>query len=123
MQVRGRFGVELSTLREEIRRRNYSIRTEHAYETRVMRYVTFHDGQDPRNLDTSKLQAYPRYLANTREVAASTQEYRGKQRLTVMFCDLADRSGGEETGCDEGGEPHARSSRLCHTRMINTVSW
>ena len=49
MKVPERFGVELSTLREEIRRRNYSIRTEHAYETWVMRYLTFHDCQDPRN--------------------------------------------------------------------------
>jgi hypothetical protein len=73
MQVPERFGVELSTLREEIRHRNYSIPTEHAYETWVMRYLTFHDCQDPRNLDTSKLQEYLSYLANTREVAASTQ--------------------------------------------------
>jgi site-specific recombinase XerD len=73
MKVREQFENELSTLRKGIRRRNYSIRTEHAYETWVMRYLTFHDGHDPRNLDASKLQEYLRYLANQREVAASTQ--------------------------------------------------
>jgi integron integrase len=73
LKVREQFSAELRSLREEIRRRNYSIRTEHAYETWVMRYLTFHDCQEPRHLDTSKLKAYLSYLANTREVAASTQ--------------------------------------------------
>ncbi len=73
MKVRMQFDDELRTLRQGIRRRNYSIRTEHAYKTRVMRYLTFHDCQGPRNPDASKLKAYLSYLANTREVAASTQ--------------------------------------------------
>jgi integron integrase len=38
-----------------------------------MRYLTFHDGQNPRHLDMSQVQVYLSYLGNTRAVAASTQ--------------------------------------------------
>lgn len=60
----------LAQLRDEIRRLNYSYRTEKAYESWVKRYVRFHDLQHPRNLSEKQ---YLSYLANRRNVAASTQ--------------------------------------------------
>jgi hypothetical protein len=73
MKVREQFDDELRTLRKGIRCHNYSIRTEHASETWLMRYLTFHDCQDPRHPDASKLKAYLSYLVDTLELAASTQ--------------------------------------------------
>ena len=87
MRVRDQFGKELKTLREEIRRRNYSIRTEHTYETWVMRYLTFHEYRAPRALDEADVREYLSYLANTRKVGAATQN----QALCaiVLFCKVA----------------------------------
>ena len=63
----------LSSLRAEIRRRNYSYRTEQAYENWVKRYVHFNDLQHPADLSEEHIVQYLSYLANERNVAASTQ--------------------------------------------------
>jgi integron integrase len=73
MKARDRFASELTSLREEIRRRNYSIRTEHTYESWAMRYLTFHGYRDPRELGEPEVREYLNYLANTRKVGAVTQ--------------------------------------------------
>ncbi len=63
----------LSALRAEIRRRNYSYRTEQAYENWVKRYVRFHDLRHPKKLTEADVVEYLSYLANSRNVAPSTQ--------------------------------------------------
>ncbi len=73
MRARAQFDDELAALREEIRRRNYSIRTEHTYEAWVMRYLTFHEYRDPKELSEGDVHNYLSYLANTRKVGAATQ--------------------------------------------------
>lgn len=63
----------LSDLRTEIRRRSYSYRTEQAYTKWVVRYVKFHNLTHPKQLNEKNVVAYLNYLANERNVAASTQ--------------------------------------------------
>jgi hypothetical protein len=60
-------------MQAEIRRRNYSIRTEQAYLAWIRRYVRFHKDRDPRELGRDDLAAYLNHLAINREVSASTQ--------------------------------------------------
>jgi integron integrase len=60
-------------MQAEIRRRNYSIRTEEAYLAWIRRYVRFHKDRDPRELGRDDLAAYLNHLAINREVSASTQ--------------------------------------------------
>jgi len=63
----------LSDLRAEIRRKNYSFRTEQAYVGGIKRYVTFHHLQHPEKLSEQHLSDYLAWLANEKNVAASTQ--------------------------------------------------
>lgn len=63
----------LTLLREEIRRRNYSIRTEHAYLYWAKQYIYFTGKQHPKDLGSAEICSFLSYLANTRHVAASTQ--------------------------------------------------
>lgn len=63
----------LGRLRTEIRRRNYSYRTEQAYSSWVVRFVKFHDLQHPCEMAENEVVAYLNYLAEERNVAASTQ--------------------------------------------------
>lgn len=63
----------LAQMRAEIHRLNYSYRTEQAYKNWIKRYVKFHDLQHPRNLSEKHIIKYLSYLANERNVAASTQ--------------------------------------------------
>jgi integron integrase len=63
----------LGRLREAIRTRHYSYRTEVAYVDWVRRYIRFHGRRHPRELDATHLAAFLSSLANDRHVAASTQ--------------------------------------------------
>lgn len=63
----------LAAVRAEIRRKNYSYRTEQAYVGWIKRYIRFHDFQHPQKLSEVHLIKYLTWLANKRNVAASTQ--------------------------------------------------
>ena len=63
----------LENLKTEIRRRNYSYRTEQAYRNWVVRYVKFHHFTYPTELSADHVVAFLNYLAVDRSVAASTQ--------------------------------------------------
>ena len=62
-----------TSLVTEIRRRNYSIRTEQAYEQWVCRFIMFSNNTDPRQLGTPEIVAFLKYLVVQKNVAASTQ--------------------------------------------------
>lgn len=71
--IRDTYAVVLDQLRMEVRRRNYSIRTEQAYESWVARYLMFVDHADPGGLGETNVMAFLQHLAVERQVAASTQ--------------------------------------------------
>lgn len=60
-------------LREEIRKKHYSIRTEQSYENWIARLLAFNDHKDPLLLSAADVQNYLSYLADKRGIAASTQ--------------------------------------------------
>lgn len=62
----------LEKVRDAIRVRHYSIRTEHAYLTWVRRYVNFH-GRHPRKLGAAEVARFLTHLAVKGQVSASTQ--------------------------------------------------
>lgn len=63
----------LVQLKEEIRRRNYSYRTEKTYVQWIIRYVRFHSLKHPAGLNESNVVEFLNDLANKKNVAASTQ--------------------------------------------------
>jgi hypothetical protein len=77
----GRYGMELnqsSTLlgrvREVIRYKHYSIRTERTYVEWVRRFVAFHGRRHPREMGADEVRAFLGYLASELKVAASTHQ-------------------------------------------------
>lgn len=62
----------LGQMRTELRRLDYSYRTEQAYTKWVIRFVKFHGLQHPENMDESEVEEYLNHLAEDRKVAAST---------------------------------------------------
>lgn len=54
----------LTHLKEEIRRRNYSYRTEKTYSQWIIRYVRFHGVKHPETLDEVHVLAFLNDLAN-----------------------------------------------------------
>src|SRR3954469_13341255 len=63
----------LDHVREEIRARHYSRRTEEAYIHWIRQYIRFHGLRHPRELGSSEIAAFLTWLAVDRHVAASTQ--------------------------------------------------
>ena len=63
----------LDQLRAAIRSRHYSIRTEQAYTSWVVRYIRFHGMRHPSELAEPEISAFLTHLAVDRDVAANTQ--------------------------------------------------
>jgi integron integrase len=63
----------LRQLRDEVRKRHYSNRTEDAYSDWVYRYLRFHGFRDPREMGKEEVEIFLSHLAVERDVAASTQ--------------------------------------------------
>lgn len=63
----------LARVREALRARHYSRRTEQAYAAWIARFVEFHGGRDPGELGEREVNAFLTHLALSARVAASTQ--------------------------------------------------
>jgi site-specific recombinase XerD len=63
----------LERVREIIRRKHYSPKTEQAYLNWIKQYILFHDKKHPQDMAATEVEAFLTYLAVERKVAASTQ--------------------------------------------------
>lgn len=63
----------LDQVRDRIRFRHYSIRTEEAYVTWIKQFILFHGKQHPDTLGKREIESFLSYLAREQNVAASTQ--------------------------------------------------
>ena len=60
-------------MREHLRTRHYSIRTETAYVDWARRFILFHGKRHPLEMGAAEVEAFLTYLAVQRQVSASTQ--------------------------------------------------
>lgn len=63
----------LDQVRDAIRRRHYSLRTEDTYVHWIKRFIYFSGKRHPAELGAAEVTAFLNYLARDRDVAASTQ--------------------------------------------------
>lgn len=63
----------LDQVRDSIRKRHYSIRTEEAYINWIKRYILFHGKRHPAEMGAKEIAAFISHLATGRKVASSTQ--------------------------------------------------
>ncbi len=63
----------LDQVRDTIRLKHYSIRTEEAYVRWIKRYILYHGKRHPRDMGTPEIEAFLTHLAVDQKVAASTQ--------------------------------------------------
>ena len=63
----------LDQVREKIRLKHYSIRTEHTYVDWIKRYILFHGKRHPQEMGKQEVEQFLTHLAVERNVAASTQ--------------------------------------------------
>ena len=63
----------LDVVRDRIRVKYYSYRTETSYLSWIRRFIRFHDGRHPREMGGPEVERFLTYLATERRVTASTQ--------------------------------------------------
>ncbi len=63
----------LQQVREKIRAKHYSMRTEKAYVAWITRFIKFNNLRHPARMAAAEVQAYLNYLATHEHVASSTQ--------------------------------------------------
>ena len=63
----------LDRVRFEIRKKNYSLRTEQTYAQWCKRFILFHGKRHPEDMGAPEVEQFLSHLANDRDVAASTQ--------------------------------------------------
>jgi hypothetical protein len=63
----------LDQVREKLRYRHYSLRTERAYMDWIRRFILFHQKRHPAEMGTVEIEAFLTHLAIKRHVSASTQ--------------------------------------------------
>ena len=63
----------LEEVRNVIRRKHYSIRTEQAYISWIKNYIAFHGMRHPRDMGKREIEAFLNHLARNRQVASATQ--------------------------------------------------
>ena len=63
----------LDQVRDALRLKHYSIRTENSYVAWIRRYILFHNKQHPRDMGSAEIEAFLTHLAVNEKVAASTQ--------------------------------------------------
>ncbi len=74
----------LDQVRDVIRRKHFSIRTEQAYVDWIRRFILFHDKRHPREMAEAEVTKFLTYLAREGRVAASTQNQHVKASLTCQ---------------------------------------
>jgi integrase len=63
----------LEQVRDAIRLKHYSYRTEESYVDWIRRYILFHNKQHPKEMGVEEIEAFLTHLAVEQQVAASTQ--------------------------------------------------
>ncbi len=87
----------LERLREAIRVRHYSIRTERSYVQWVKRFILFHDKRHPAEMGAVEISAYLTHLAVARKVSASTQN-QALNALNFFYRNVLERDMGNLEG-------------------------
>ena len=79
----------LVRVRDSIRRKHYSIRTEQAYVDWIKRFIYFHDKRHPADLGATEVEAFLTHLAVDGNVAAATQN-QAQSAILYLYREVLD---------------------------------
>src|ERR671925_1144392 len=97
----------LDQVREKLRVKHYSIRTEQAYMDWIKRFILFHGKRHPDNLGSAEVEQFLTHLAVERKVAASTQN-QALNAIVFLYTEVL----GRELGWLDNMERAKRPARL-----------
>ena len=104
MQTSKRTSPFLQRVRNAIRVRHYSIRTEQAYVDWIRRFILFHGKRHPDELGEADVARFLTWLAVERNVAPSTQN-QALNALVFLYRHVIDRPLGDITNAARAKKP------------------
>jgi integron integrase len=104
----------------EIRRRNYSIRTEHAYVGWTRRYVAFHGNRHPAQMGAEEIAEYLNHLALNLEVSPSTQS-QALSALVFLYEQVLGQQVGTITGLIAAKKPRRLPTVLTRAEVRSLI--
>lgn len=114
--MKGQRSPFLEQVRDAIRTRHYSIRTEQAYLDWTRRFILFHHKRHPRDMGESEVCAFLTHLAVDRNVAASTQN-QALNALVFTYKVVLQRPLGEIVGAVRAKKPQRLPVVLTQTEV------
>ena len=106
----------LDQVRDRIRLKHYSIRTEEAYVEWIRRFILFHDKCHPREMGAAEVERFLTHLAVQGKVSASTQN-QAKSALLFLYKEVL----GEELPWLDNIETAKRPQRLPVVLTVDEV--
>ncbi len=82
----------LDKVRQKIRLKGYSIRTEKTYTSWIKRFILFHRKRHPNEMGKPEIEAFLTHLAINRNVAASTQN-QAFNAILFLYTHVLNRGG------------------------------
>ncbi len=96
--------VLLHRVRNSIRRRHYSLRTEQAYLHWAKRYILYHGKRHPAEMGTREVEQFLTHLAVARRVSASTQN-QALNAIVFLYRQVLERELGDMAGITPAKRP------------------
>lgn len=112
----------LGQVRDVIRKRHYSIRTEQAYVTWILRYIRFHNLRHPKEMGEEEISEFLSYLARDKKVSASTQN-QALSALVLLYKQVLKRDIGEFGKYERAKRPEKRPTVLTKNEVAKILSF
>ena len=81
----------LDRVRDKLRVKHYSVRTEKTYVSWIRRYILFHNKRHPKDMGAREIEAFLTHLAVEKNVAASTQN-QALSALLFLYNDVLEKA-------------------------------
>lgn len=111
----------LSALREAIRVRHYSIRTERAYVGWAKRFIRFHGYRHPEELGSADISRFLTWLATDRNVSASTQS-QALSALLFLYAQVLNRPLKDLADMERARKPKQMPSVFTEAEVVRVLA-
>ena len=111
----------LDQVREKIRLRHYSIRTEDTYVSWIKRYILYHKKRHPNEMGKAEIEAFLSHLALDRKVSASTQN-QAFNALLFLYRHVLDKDIGDDINAIRAKKPKRLPTVMTREETIRVIN-
>jgi integron integrase len=111
----------LDQVRNKIRLKHYSIRTEQAYVRWIKRFILFHNKKHPSNMGKPEIEAFLSYLAMKQRVSSSTQN-QAFNAILFLYRDVLTRNLDDSINAMRAKKPKRLPTVMTKDEAVSVIS-